>query len=236
MTQITGGVLAIGAHAADMELTVGMLMARYADEGHRATFLHLTLGEKGHARLSAEAYGEEKRSAAAAIAHALGCEARFMPYLDGELEDSEAVKLAVADVIREIRPRVIITNWRGSIHRDHTRAHHIAAEARFLAGLARLERSQRAVWVPHLLFAENWEDMDGFRPDIYFDTTSTFERWVQAMDHYEIWRDPSVGGFPYRDYYTSLARVRGCLSGHERAVALMRPDDALVARPTALPI
>ncbi len=234
MTANNSGVLAIGAHAADMELTVGMLMARYADEGHRATFLHLTLGEKGHARLSAQAYAEEKRQAAQQIAHDLGANARFMTYGDGELEASEAVKLAVADLIREIRPRVIITNWRGSIHRDHQRAHEIAVEARFLAGLGRLERAMPAVWVPHLLFAENWEDMDGFRPDIYFDTTATYQRWLATMDHYEIWRDPTVGGFAYKDYYTSLSRLRGCLSRHDQAVALMRPDDDLVSRPSTL--
>ena len=236
MATENGGVLAIGAHAADMELTVGMLMARYADEGHRATFLHLTLGEKGHARLDSAAYGAEKRRAAEAIAAALGAEARFLEYRDGELPETEAVKLEVADVIREVRPRVIITNWRGSIHRDHTRAHHIAVDARFLAGLSRLERERPAVWVPHLMFAENWEDMDGFRPDVYLDTTSTYARWVDAMDQYEIWRDPTVGGFRYRDYYTALSTMRGCLSRHERAVALMRPEDDLVTRPASLPI
>jgi LmbE family N-acetylglucosaminyl deacetylase len=230
MAADTGGVLAIGGHAADMELTVGMLMARYADEGHRATFLHLTLGERGHARLDAAAYAAEKRRAAEQVAAALGAEARCLAYPDGELPDTDAVKLEVADIIREVRPRVIITNWRGSFHRDHRRAHHIAVEARFLAGLAWLERARPAVWVPHLLFAENWEDMEGFRPDVYFDTTTTYERWVDAMNHYEIWRDPTAGGFRYRDYYTALAQMRGCLSGHERAVALMRPDEDVIVR------
>jgi N-acetylglucosamine malate deacetylase 1 len=230
------GVLAIGAHEADMELTCGMVLARYAREGHKATFLHLTLGEKGHARLSAEAYAREKRDGALAIAAALGAEARFMPYGDGELEASEEVKLAVADVIREVRPRVIITNWQGSLHRDHARACEIAVEARFLAGLGRLERAREAVWVPHVLFAENWEDMDGFEPDVYLDTTSEYETWLKALEHYEIFRDPTVGGFRYRDYYSALSQMRGCLSGHERAVALMRPKRDRVTRPDALPV
>lgn len=229
------GVLAIGGHAADMELTCGMLLGRYAREGHRATFLHLTLGEKGHARLSAADYARDKREGATAIARALGADVRFMPYGDGELLASEEVKLAVSDVIREVRPRVIITNWRGSIHRDHRNAYEIASEARFLAGLGRLERSLPAVHVPHLLFAENWEDMDGFEPNLYLDTTADYDTWVTAMDAYEIWRDPTVGGFRYRDYYTALAQMRGCLSGHERAVALMRPKGDLVNRPDTLP-
>lgn len=230
------GVLAIGGHAADMELTCGMVLARYAREGHRATFLHLTLGEKGHARLSAADYARDKREGATAIAHALGAEARFMPYGDGELLASEEAKLAVCDVIREVRPRVIITNWRGSIHRDHRNACEIAAEARFLAGLGRLERALPAVYVPHLLFAENWEDMDGYDPNLYLDTTQEYEPWMRAMESYEIWRDPTVGGFRYRDYYSALSQMRGCLSGHERAVALMRPKGDLVARAEHLPV
>ena len=188
------GVLAIGAHAADMELICGMVMARYAREGQPATFLHLTLGEKGHARLDAESYGRAKREGATAIPRALGAEARFMPYRDGELVASEDVKLAVADVIRTVRPRVIITNWRGSIHRDHARAHEIAVEARFMAGLARLEREREAVWVPHILFAENWEDMDGFDPNLYIDTTAEYELWRRALRHDEIFRDATAGG------------------------------------------
>ena len=45
-------VLAIGAHAADAEFSAGMVLARYAAEGHPTTILHLTLGEKGHRALS----------------------------------------------------------------------------------------------------------------------------------------------------------------------------------------
>lgn len=203
-------------------------MARYAAEGHRAVFLHLTLGEKGHSRLSASQYGEEKRLGAEAIARDLGCEVRFMPYGDAELEDSEQAKLAVCDVIREIRPSILITNWQGSIHRDHRRAHDITCDARFLAGLKWIQRDRPEVHVPHLLFAENWEDMDGFRPDFYVDTTSTYDQWLSALEHYAIFRDPSVGGFRYRDYYTALSQMRGCLSGFDRAEAFMRPDSDLI--------
>jgi hypothetical protein len=107
---------------------------------------------------------------------------------------------------------------------------------RFLAGLARLKREREAVWVPHVLFAENWEDMDGYEPNLYVDTTDDYETWLRALEHYEIFRDPTVGGFRYRDYYSALSQMRGCLSGHGRAVALMRPKGDLVSRPEALPV
>lgn len=41
-------ILAIGGHAGDMDLTAGAVIAKYTQAGHKATFLHLTPGEKGH--------------------------------------------------------------------------------------------------------------------------------------------------------------------------------------------
>ncbi|MEU8141297.1 hypothetical protein [Nonomuraea sp. NPDC048901] len=45
-------VLAIGAHAGDLDLTAGAVLAQHVLRGDRATLLHLTLGERGHPRLS----------------------------------------------------------------------------------------------------------------------------------------------------------------------------------------
>lgn len=235
MSSSPSTVLAIGAHAADMELTAGMVMARYAREGHRAVLLHLTLGEKGHSRLTAAEYAAEKRESAIAVAHGLGCTSRFMPYPDAQLPDSEEVKLAVCDVIRELKPGVIITHWGGSLFRDHARAHRIVVEARFLASLKTLERALPAAPPNRLLFTENWEDMDGFRPDLYVDTTDTYDVWLEALGHYAIFRDPGAGGFRYRDYYSSLSTMRGCLSDTDHAVALMRDKDPIEAA-QALPL
>ena len=228
-------VLAIGAHAADAEFSAGMVLARYAAEGHPTTILHLTLGEKGHRALSPVEYGAQKRGEAERAAEALGCRARFLDYPDAELPEDDAVKLAVADVIREVRPRVVITHWRGSFHRDHRRTHDVVVDARFFAGLRTVERERPAWHRGHLLFAENWEDMDGYRPDVYVDTTASFDRWLAACEAYEIFRDPAAGGFHYRAYYTALATMRGCLARFRYAATLMRPDGDLVARSGSLP-
>ncbi len=53
-------IVAIGAHAGDMELTAGGVIAKYTMAGHRATLVHITPGEKGHPRLSAEEYKQQK--------------------------------------------------------------------------------------------------------------------------------------------------------------------------------
>ena len=78
-------ILAIGAHAGDMELASGAVLLAAHRKGDRVVLLHLTLGEGGNPRLSPEAYGDQKRREAIAVAADLGAEVIFGPYKDGEL-------------------------------------------------------------------------------------------------------------------------------------------------------
>ena len=71
----------------------------------------------------------------------------------------------------------------------------------------------RAVW-----YADNWEDAPGFTPFIYVAVNGAFERWRAAVARYEFVHG-KVSGFPYLDYYSALATVRGAIAGKGRAVA-----------------
>ncbi|HYD51265.1 MAG TPA: PIG-L family deacetylase [Gemmatimonadaceae bacterium] len=212
-------VLAIGAHAGDMELTTGLALLGARDRGDRVVLLHLTLGERGNPKLSPDEYAAQKRREAEAAARALGGEARFGPWKDGELPNDEAARRWVADVIRDVKPSVVLTHWRESIHKDHATTHAVVKDAVLLASLQGIEsphpphRGVRAVW-----YAENWEDADGFRPYVYVDVTAAMDRWREAVRQYEFVRG-SISTFAYLDYYTALAGVRGAESRKGRAIA-----------------
>src|SRR5688500_12825643 len=211
-------VLAVGAHAGDMELTAGALLLKARQQGARVVFLHLTLGEGGNPRLSPEAYGEQKRREATEAAAALGAEVRFAPYRDGELPDTEEARRWVADVIREVRPTLVVTHWRASLHRDHATAHRVVTDAVLLASLAGV----RTAHPPHrgasVWYAENWEDAEGFRPYLYVDVTGTMPQWREAVTRYAFVRG-GVSSFAYLDYYTALATLRGAEARRGQAVA-----------------
>ena len=212
-------VLAVGAHAGDMELTAGTLLLRARAQGARVVLLHLTLGEGGNPRLAPEAYAAQKRREATAAAEALGAEVLFAPYRDGELPDDDAARRWVADAIRQVRPTLVITHWRESIHKDHAAAHAIVKDAVLLASLAGVRsahpphRGVRGVW-----YAENWEDADGFRPYVYVDVTGVLPRWREAVTRYEFVRG-GISSFAYLDYYTALATLRGAEARRGQAVA-----------------
>lgn len=225
-------LLTIGAHAADQELAAGLHIAKHTQAGHKAFVLSLTPGEKGHATLSAEAYAEQKRKEAKACCEKLGAEAIILDYKDAELPYNDEIALEVADIIRDIKPDVIITHWENSIHKDHRNAHKIAMDAYFYAALGKLVRSKPAHWTRKVYFSENWEDMEGYEPDIYVEISpAIFEQYCDALSEFELWNGGT--GWPYADYYKSLARLRGCLGGGLRwqyAATLMVPKGGLVSR------
>jgi LmbE family N-acetylglucosaminyl deacetylase len=227
-------VLAIGGHAADMEFTAGALVAKYTHAGARAVFLHLTAGEMGHPRLSGQEYARQKYEEAHNAAQVLGAEARFLPYADASLPCNDDVAYQIADVIREVRPQVVLTHWRGSFHSDHVNTHHNTMRALFLAALPAIKRTHPPHAPDTVLFPENWEDMEDFDPNLYVDIEDVYDQWLEAATQYELFRG-GISSFRYRDYYQALAIMRGCLSGYARAVALMRPKGALVSRVRGLP-
>lgn len=229
-------VLALGAHAADQELSAGMILAKYANAGHRVTILSLTPGERGHPTLSAADYAAQKVDEARRCAAILGAESLVLGYQDAELPLTEAVKFEVCDLIRQLKPDILITHWENSIHKDHRYCHQIAQDARFYAALKRIERALPSHWTGRLFYSENWEDMDGYEPDIYIDTTDVFDQYCEALSCFALWNGGT--GWPYADYYKSLARMRGCLGFGLRgkyAATLARPRDAKVVRTTGLP-
>jgi LmbE family N-acetylglucosaminyl deacetylase len=214
-------LLAIGAHAGDVENSSGAILARHKRLGDRVVILHMTLGEGGNPRLDPAAYAEQKKREALAAAKALGAEVIFGPFRDGQLPEGDEAVRFVADVIREVTPTHVITHWRRSIHRDHEATHRIVREALLAASLeggypSKLPRHRG---VRGVYYAENWEDADEFRPYLYVDVGEDLAAWKAAVTCYEFVRG-GISPFPYLEYYESLARVRGAEAGKRFAVAL----------------
>ena len=213
-------ILAIGAHAADMELTAGPILAHQKLLGDRIVILHMTLGEAGNPKLAPAKYAEQKRREAEAAAKALGAEVIIGPYFDALLPNDDAARRYVADVIRQIKPTYVITHWKNSIHKDHSATSAIVQDAILWTELDAVKTDHPAYrGVRGLYYADNWEDAEGFRPYIYVDVSDAFEHWKQAIREYEMVRG-GISPFAYFDYYTSHLQSLGALAGRRYAAAL----------------
>lgn len=219
-------ILAVGGHVGDMELTAGALLATQSLRGDKIVTLAMTAGEKGApSGQSDKEYRIQKLDEAKKFADMLGGQSFVLDYPDGELPDNDEARMLVCDIIREVRPDVMITHFQNSMHKDHSNTHKIAVDARFYAGNPFFERKLPAFSVPKLYFAENWEDSVGFHPFIYVDVTEGFELWKKAVSTH--WFVTGSTSFPYLEYYEHLSRLRGIEMRRERAECFTVEEDQL---------
>lgn len=213
-------ILAIGAHAADMELTAGGILAAQKMLGDRVVLLHLTLGEAGNPKLSADQYAIQKRQEATEAAHLLGAEVMFAPYADAMLPNNEESRQFVADAIRQVKPDYLITHWRNSFHKDHANTYSIVKDAALMAELEAVKTAHAPFrGIKGVFYTENWEDEEGYRPYLFVDISRGCEQWTKAIQSYQMVRG-GVSSFHYLEYYTSLVHMRGAQMGKACAETL----------------
>jgi LmbE family N-acetylglucosaminyl deacetylase len=212
-------ILAIGAHAGDMELTAGQLLIHQHKRGDRVVILQMTLGEGGNPKMTPAAYGAQKRREALAADSVIGAETIFAPYKDGEIPNDEAVRRYVADIIRQVKPTYVVTHWQKSIHKDHSITSAIVQDAVLLASLEGVQTGHPAHrGLRGIYYADNWEDGEDFLPYVYVDVSDDMVQWRDAVTRYEFVRG-GISSFRYLDYYDALSVVRGAIVGKQRAVA-----------------
>ncbi len=173
-------LLAIGAHPDDIELSAGGILALLAQRGYRVGLLHLTRGECG-TRGTPEI--REKESIEAA--RILGAAERVGLNLgDGRLENSHANRQAVVEVLRRLRPTVVMTHMNETRHPDHIRAHELVRDCCFLSNVGGYAASGTRHKISELIFFLAHEMRGTFNPDWIVDITTVHETKLNAIRAY----------------------------------------------------
>jgi bacillithiol biosynthesis deacetylase BshB1 len=189
-------VLAIGAHPDDAELGCGGTVALLAARGRRVGLLHLTGGEAG-TRGTARGRRREAERAAEALGAA---HLEFLDCGDGGLRGGADEEDALIEVVRRLRPELVLGPAPSDRHPDHGRAHRLVEAACFYAGLAgrrvgarpgpRGRRSGPArrggSAEPHRPAAHfSYMQHDPFEPSFVVDVTAAWAAKMAALDAYE---------------------------------------------------
>jgi bacillithiol biosynthesis deacetylase BshB1 len=128
-------VLVIGAHPDDAEIGMGGTIRALVGRGDTVTLLDLTDGEP-----TPMGSPERRRAESEAAARLLGVERRItLPLPNRYLMDTVENRVAVAEVIREIRPDLLCVPYWVDAHPDHLAAERLAEAARFYAKLTRTD-------------------------------------------------------------------------------------------------
>lgn len=172
-------LLAVMAHPDDAELLCGGALIKSADRGRRTGVVDLSGGERG-TRGSAELRREEAERAA----RVLGLSVRRGAGLtDAGIRNDDESRRVVAGLLRELRPRVVVTHWPRGRHPDHRRAARLVYDACFLAGLSNFP----AAGEPHrpfkLVHAATFRE-DAGAPTFVVDVTDQMDRKIEALACY----------------------------------------------------
>ncbi|HEV8118420.1 MAG TPA: bacillithiol biosynthesis deacetylase BshB1 [Thermoanaerobaculia bacterium] len=167
-------ILAIAAHPDDVELTCAGTLMTLAAKGRRFGIVDLTRGELG-TRGDAASREREAKDAARLI----GAQFReILNFGDGGLNKSRENELALIDVIRREKPRLILTSYPEDRHPDHRRAGELVTDAAYYAGLRKIERALPAHRPQQTIyFSTNYVQA----PTFVVDVTAAMEKRLAAM-------------------------------------------------------
>jgi bacillithiol biosynthesis deacetylase BshB1 len=172
-------LLVLGAHPDDAEVHVGGILALCARNGLAAAILDLTSGDLG-----TRGTPETRRAEAKAAAERLGVRRIILDLPDGRFDESEANRLRIMEQIRLLRPEVLVLPAPEDRHPDHRRAHRLAREAAYYAGL------RNYPWPGGTAPAEPWRpkaiawvggETPG-EPDLVVDVSRVWEQRMAAFD------------------------------------------------------
>jgi LmbE family N-acetylglucosaminyl deacetylase len=179
-------VLGVGAHPDDLEILCGGTLARFAAEGHEVVMCNATLGNRGSFEHSSPEIAEIRLREARRAAELAGAKHITLGFTDGEVDASDrAQRLAVVDLVREVRPDLILTHFPHDYMSDHNEVSKLVFDCSFHATLPLLETGK-----PHHDSVTPIYYMDtvmgvGFLPTEYVDVTSTIESKVAMLEAHE---------------------------------------------------
>jgi bacillithiol biosynthesis deacetylase BshB1 len=233
-------LLACGAHADDVELACGGALALAAERGHEVYILDLSAGE-----MASNGDPQTRAREAEAAARRLGVKERSNARLpDGRLSAAdEEQRRIVVEMIRRVRPDVLLIPPAENRHPDHVQAHRLLSEAAFLAGLARYPAGGEATR-PRAVY--HYMERFPFSPSFILNTAAVAERKREALSCYasQFQRAPSaaatlINSPAFLDQIMARDRYYGGLAGCECGEPFLAPsplrlDDPALLLPASL--
>ncbi len=205
MTAEPRQILVIGAHPDDVEIGMGGTIAMLVAQGHRVFLLDLTDGEP-----TPMGSPERRRAESEAAARVLGAARRVtLPLPNRYLMDTVENRVAVAEVIREVRPELLFIPYWVDAHPDHVAAERLAEAARFYAKLTRTEMRGDPHYPGRILHFFCTHYRLHVAPSFIVDVTDQIERKLEAVTCYRSQFNEERGNLSVLETIRAVARYWG---------------------------
>ena len=216
-------VLVIAAHPDDIEWGTAGTVARWTAEGKQVTYLLITRGEAGNddpAVTAAEAGAVREREERAAAAVVGVTDVRFLDWADATVYYGPELRRAIARVIRQVRPEVVMTGqgtmfWGGGQpnHPDHRATTEATMDAILDASLLRAFPELREEGL------EPWRGVQRLylggdpQADVAVDVSSTMDLAVKSLQAHASY----VGNWDADRYLREQTAENGAIWGMAHA-------------------
>ncbi len=201
----------IGAHPDDVEIGMGATIAKMTRGGARVAIVDLTDGEP-------TPYGsvEVRAAESADAAQVLGAERRTLTLPNRYLFDTVEARTELAEVLRELRPRILFTPYPVDAHPDHVAAASIALAARFYAKFTKTRMGGEAFFPPRVFRYMAVHQRIIAEPSFIVDVSEELEAKLAALRcyHSQFTANPANTGII--DAMAASAQMWGSLA-HVRA-------------------
>jgi LmbE family N-acetylglucosaminyl deacetylase len=210
-------ILAIGCHPDDLEIGCGGTLALYDKKGHSVYMCHVANGDMGHAVIMPGDLAKLRTAEAEASGAVLGAKKVFninVPDLFVDSHNEDQVR-ALVEVIRSVRPDIIITHSPEDYMRDHVETSKLVFNASFSSSIPHYEtKSKPFPAIAPLYYMDALAGL-GFLPEEYTDITETLDLKLKALEKHESqikWmRDHD--GIDFLDFVRTVSKFRGLQSG-----------------------
>ncbi len=225
-------LLAVGAHPDDIEFGCGGILLAEADRGCAIALCVCSRGEAG-----TNGTPNEREAEARQAAKLIGATIEFPDFGgDCRLDLSASNALAIARLIRKVRPGVLLSpSAGGDQHPDHEIVSQLCRRAARLArygGVEELRALQAHAISHHFEYAITpGAEPPNDRLKVRIDISPYYARWVELMNCHRT----QLRTRRYLDLQSARARLLGLTSGVEYAQALFPGNDLLVNNLAALP-
>lgn len=231
-------VLAAGAHPDDIEICCAGTLARYAEEGHK-TFISITCrGNAGTLHASAEEIVKIRAKEAKRAADMTGAELITLDFGDAELFYNKESLAVFIDLVRQVRPHVIITHppEEENMHNDHWLTCRLIMHASQWATHHNLGMELKyppTETTPSLFYFDRFMSSSSIYPTHYVDISSTFEIKKKALSQHQ--SQISFTRKLYGPNFIECVEIMAKLRGYECGVKYAEAFRELAIHPRVRP-
>jgi N-acetylglucosamine malate deacetylase 1 len=196
-------VLVLGAHPDDAEFFAGGLLAMLKLSGATLKLVSVTNGQSGHQSIPQSELIVRRRSEAAAAGRVISSEYATWDFIDGSLQPTIDLRLAIIREIRTFGPDLVLTHRPFDYHPDHRAVGQAVVDASYMVRVPKIAPEcpppEREPIVAYMV--DLFTRPCPFRADVIMDVSRYRPTVLDMLDCHR------------SQFYEWLPWIEGCLDG-----------------------